>query len=383
VPPDQVQQTIPCKPTQCRACGHTLHGDDPEPLRHQVADIPPVQPEVIEYRLHRLTCPKCQTQTCGHLPDGVPEGAFGPRLQALSSVLSGAYRLSKRAVASLLGDLFSLSISTGMIVKLQEQTAEILAEPVQQAQQYVQQRPANVDETSWKHQRGKAWLWVAVTSLVTVFLISRRRDAVALRHLVGEQVEYVITSDRFQTYETIPLEHRQVCWAHLRRDFQALIDRGGAGAAIGRELLLLSDDLFFFWPRVREGTWSREQFQRWLNRWRPEWEQAVRAGTVCACRRAQTLCRELQRLEATLWRFAEQEGVEPTNNAAEQALRAAVCWRKTSYGTQSEAGRRFVERILTVVTSCRQQGRNVLAYVTACCRASLQHTPLPSLLPQN
>jgi transposase len=383
VPPDQVQQLIPCYPTACRRCGHTLHGEDPQPLRHQVAELPPVPPTVLEYRLHRRTCPVCRTQTCATLPDGVPPGAFGPRLQALSSVLSGGYRLSKRAVADLLGDLFGLSVSTGMIVKLQAQTAAVLAEPVQQAQQYVRERPAHVDETSWKHGRRKAWLWVAVTSLVTVFHLARRRDAVALRHLVGEHVAHVLTSDRFQTYETIALEQRQICWAHLRRDFQALIDRGGAGAAVGRELLLLSDDLFFFWHRVRDGTWTREQFGRWLRRWRPEWEQAVRAGTACLCGGAQTLCGEWQRLDAALWRFAEQPGVEPTNNAAERALRAAVCWRKTSYGTQSESGRQFVERMLTVVASCRQQGRNVLDYVTRCCQASRQHRPLPSLLPHS
>jgi transposase len=382
VPPNQVQQIIPCYPTACRRCGHTLHGDDPDPWRHQVAELPPVQPTVTEYRLHRRTCPVCRTQTCATLPDGVPTGAFGPRLQALSSVLSGAYRLSKRAVAGLLGDLFGLSVSTGMVVKLQAQTADVLAAPVQQAQLYVQERPANVDETSWKHGRRKAWLWVAVTALVTVFHLARRRDAVALRHLVGEHVEHVITSDRFQTYETIALGRRQICWAHLRRDFQALIDRGGTGAAVGRELLLLSEDLFFFWHRVRDGTWTREQFQRWWTRWRPEWEQAVRTGTRCGGG-AQTLCEELQRLDGALWRFAEHAGVEPTNNAAERALRQAVCWRKTSYGTQSESGRQFVERILTVVASCRQQHRNVLDYVTTCCQAYLQHTPLPSLLPQS
>lgn len=383
VPPEQLQKIVSCKPTTCRDCGHPLHGEDSEPLQHQVADIPAVQPTVIEYQLHRLLCPHCHTQTCASLPEGVPQGAFGPRLQALTGVLSGAYRLSKRSIATLLFDLFGLSVSLGMIVKLQAHTAQALTLPVQQAHQYVQGRPANVDETSWKHAGAKAWLWVAVTSLVTVFAIARRRDAVALRHLVGEHVVHIISSDRFSTYETLPLEKRQICWAHLRRDFQALIDRGGAGARVGRELLWLSDDLFFFWHRVRDGTWSRGQLQRWLKGWRPEWEQAVYEGTRCVDPRAQALCQELQRLDGALWRFAEYAGVEPTNNAAEQALRQAVCWRKTSYGTHSEAGRQFVERILTVVTSCRQQGRPVLSFVTDCCQAWLQHTSPPSLVPQN
>jgi transposase len=178
------------------------------------------------------------------------------------------------------------------------------------------------------------------------------------------------------------LEQRQVCWSHLRRDFQALIDRGGEAARVGHDLLDVSDDVFFFWQRVRDGTWSRQQFQKHLVRLRAAWDAAVQAGTVSGCAAAQTLCQELVRLDEALWRFAFAKGVEPTNNAAERALRHAVCWRKTSYGTDSDAGGRFVERILTVVASCRQQGRNVLAYVTACCESTLRQTTPPSLLPQ-
>jgi transposase len=225
-------------------------------------------------------------------------------------------------------------------------------------------------------------LWVAVTALVSVFLLRRRRDAAALHDLIGRQPRRVITSDRFKSYEVLPLGQRQVCWAHLRRDFQALIDRGGEAARVGRDLLEVSDDLFFFWQRVRDGTWRRQQFQRHLVRLRAAWDSAVQAGTASGHAAAQALCQELLRLDEALWRFAFEPGVEPTNNAAERALRHAVCWRKTSYGTDSEAGNRFVERILTTVASCRHQGRNVLEYLTACCDAILHQKTPPSLLPQ-
>jgi transposase len=381
VPPEQLQQIIPLKPHRCRRCGHALHGDDPQPRRHQVAEIPPVTPTVIEYQLHRLTCSECQTRTCAVLPAGVPAGGFGPRLQAVLALLAGAYRLGKRPIRQLAHDLFGLSIALGSIAKLERATAAAVEQPVAAARQYVRGQPANVDETSWRQQRHKGWLWVAVTALVTVFLLRRRRDASALHDLVGPKPRQVLSSDRFKTYEVLPLRRRQVCWSHLRRDFQGLIDRGGESRRVGRELLWISDDLLFFWHRVRDGTWTRRQFQKQLLRIRAEWNAVVVAGRACACAKASGLCAELARLDEALWRFAFVAGVEPTNNAAERALRHAVCWRKTSYGCDSEAGSRFVERILTVVASCRQQGRNVLEYLTGCCESVLHQTASPSLLP--
>jgi len=382
VPPDQVQQTLPLKPCRCRRCGHALHGADPEPLRHQVAEIPAIRPTVVEYQLHRLCCPDCQARTCAELPAGVPAGCFGPRLQAVLALLAGAYRLGKRPIQGLGHDLFGLSISLGSIAKLERATAQALERPMAEALASVRQHPANVDETSWRQQRQRGWLWVAVTAWVSVFLLRRRRDAAALHDLVGPRPRQVITSDRFKSYDVLPLKRRQVCWAHLRRDFQALIDRGGSARRVGRELLGLSDDLFFFWHRVRDGTWSRRQFQKRLARIRAAWDAAVRAGAASGCAAAEALCREMVRLDEALWRFAFREGVEPTNNAAERALRHAVCWRKTSYGTDSAPGSRFVERILTAVASCRQQGRDVLDYLVSCCESAVHQTAPPSLLPQ-
>jgi len=132
VPPEQLRQVIECKPQECRRCGHGLHGDDPEPIRHQVAEVPPVRPVVDEYRLHRLECPRCHRSTCAALPPGVPTGAFGHRLRAILSVWAGAYRLGKRPIRQLAFDLYGLSISTGMICRLERQGSIELAAPVEQ-----------------------------------------------------------------------------------------------------------------------------------------------------------------------------------------------------------------------------------------------------------
>ena len=218
VPPERVASVTECKPPACRRCGHELSGEDSDPLRHQVAELPPVEPEVHEYRLHRLPCPHCNTVTCGALPPGVPRTAFGPRLHAALSVLAGAYRLSKRQVAQLCSDLLGLTISIGMIAKLERITADVLERPVAELAEAVKTaEAANIDETGWRESGRKAWLWVVVTSLGIVFRVVRSRAGAVAAELLGEEPKPVVISDRFPGYEWIKLRSRQVCWAHTIR----------------------------------------------------------------------------------------------------------------------------------------------------------------------
>ena len=380
VPPEQLRQVIECKPPECRWCGHELHGDDPEPIRHQVAEVPPVRPVVDEYRLHRLKCPRCRTSTCAALPPGVPTGAFGPRLRAILSVLAGGYRLGKRPIRRLAFDLLGLTISTGMIARLERQGAAELEAPVEELRGHVRQADvAHVDETSWRQGQDKAWLWGAVTRLVTVFTIATSRGADVAKGILGTDRRKVVISDRFKSYGWI--KRRQFCWAHLNRDFQAMIDRGGESAEVGRRLPEHSDALFGWWHRVRDGTISRSTFRSYVGLMRPCLREDLQRGAAYACPKTAATCRELLAGETHLWTFVRVEGVEPTNNGAERALRHGVIYRKLSGGTDSEAGSRFVERILSVVATCRQQDINVLDYLTRCYQAHLDGQPVPSLLP--
>ena len=191
VSPEKVAASFNIKPEVCRGCGAVLLGDDPEPLRHQVAELPPIEPVVTEYRLHRLTCEECGERTCGQLPTGVPRGAFGPRLQAVLSLLAGAYRLGKRPIQSLAADLFGLTISTGMVCKLERATSESLEAPVEELREYIRTQDAGADETSWRENRSKAWLWVAVTQVATVFTIAGTRGAKVIREMLGENYKYL------------------------------------------------------------------------------------------------------------------------------------------------------------------------------------------------
>jgi transposase len=376
LPPDAV---VELRPETCGRCRQPLAGSDPEPLRHQVVEIPPVRPHVTEYRRHRLPCPRCGKVTCPALPPGA-RGGYGPRVQAVCAVLSGAYRVGKRGVARLCSDLFGVPISPAAVCGLQRMSAAALEPIVREAHAHVAGRPANVDETGWREGRKRGWLWVAVTAGVTVFLVRLSRARKVLSELIGGEPG-VLTTDRYPAYDHLPADARQVCWAHLRRDFQAMIDRAGAGTAIGEDLLTYADILLGHWQRVRDGTLTRAGFRRHLGWLRPAVIELLARGVQCGCAATAGTCRELLRIEASLWTFARTGGVEPTNNAAERALRHAVCWRKTSYGTDSPAGSRFAERVLTAVATCRQQGRDLLAFLADAIQAARVGAQPPSLLP--
>jgi transposase len=266
-----------------------------------------------------------------------------------------------------------------MVAKLERSTADALAQPMAELEEYVRTQHANVDETSWREAMHKAWLWVVVTPLVTVFHIAATRCGKVAGQLLGSAYRQVVTSDRWKAYNGF--RRRQYCWSHLRRDCQAMIDRQNGGTPIGKQLLDLSDRMFAWWHRVRDGTLSRSSFQVYISGLRAEVREALAQGAACGCQKTAATCRSLAANEARLWTFVWQEGVEPTNNAAERALRHAVLWRKGSGGTDSRRGSRFVERVLSVRETCRQQGRVLLEFLAECCQARLEGREAPSLLP--
>lgn len=377
LPPDTV---VELRADTCGHCHARLCGQDPEPLVHQVIEIPPVRPHVTEYRRHRRECPRCGRLCSPTLPAGV-RGGYGSRVQAVCGLLSGAYRIGKRGVAQLMRDLFGVPISPAAVCKLQHQSAAALEPVVHAAHAHVADRPANVDETGWREGKKRGWLWTAVTDAVSVFVVRLSRARSVLAELISGPPG-VLTTDRYSAYHHLPAHRRQICWAHLRRDFQAMIDRTNTGSELGEELLAHADILLMHWKRVRDGTLTRRGFQRRYLGWvRREVQTLLKRGSAGGCAKTAAVCRELLAIEPALYTFAAMEGVEPTNNAAERALRHAVCWRKTSYGTDNASGSRFVERILTVVATCRLQKRNVLNFLTDAIHAATNGSPTPSLIP--
>jgi len=382
VPMEQVKESHDVKPEMCRKCGCALEGQDTEPYRHQVTEIPPVVAEVVEYRLHTLCCPECGTETCAELPAGVPQGAFGPRLQAMVSLLSGRYRLSKRDTAEVMDDFFQADVSTGSVCALEKRTSEAISEPVAEAREYVKEQPmVHMDETGWREGNDKAWLWVAATSLVTVFLIRCSRGGKVAREMLGETFSGVLNSDRWSAYNWVPVSLRQLCWSHLLRDFQAFVDRGGESQRIGEAILAQSNHMFDWWHKIRDGTMSRAAFQMNMKPVQQKVGELLRQGSACAHNKTAGTCRDILKREEALWTFVHVEGIEPTNNLGERQVRHGVLWRKMCFGTQSESGSRFAERIMSVVASLKQQKRNVLNYITEACEATNWERSAPSLLP--
>lgn len=351
------------------------------PRRHQITELPPVRPVVTEYQLHTLTCTRCGVVTAAARPPGVPAGAFGPRVMALVAAGTGVYHLSRRTTVTWLADLFGLELALGTVTAYEQAASAAVAAPVAEAHADVQQQAVvHVDETGWREGARRAWLWAAVTTLVTVFLVHARRGTVAAKALLGDFQGGLVT-DRWSAYQAWPVGRRQVCWAHLLREFTAFTERGGTAHRVGRALRAEATVMFAAWHRVWEGTLSRAAFQAEMRPRRRRVEAWLRRGTACGHAKTAGTCRDILTLAPALWTFVDVPGVEPTNNHAERALRPAVLWRKGSFGTHSAGGSRFVERMLTVTTTLRQQQRNVIDYLTEACVAALHAQPAPSLLP--
>jgi transposase len=384
LPVEEVDEVVVLKPDRCSGCHAPLWGDDPAPFRHQVIEIPPIQPVVTEYQWHQLVCPNCGETTRASWPKGVPSGTYGPRVHATVALCTGSYRLSKRTTEQVMDDLFSVPVSVGTISQSEKATTAIVAQPVEEARACVaEQAVAHVDETSWRQGGKRAWLWVAVTSLVTVFLVRLSRGGQVARELLGEGFSGILVTDRYSAYNWYPVRWRQLCWSHLLRDFEAIRGRSGASEEIGEALLEQAHRMFAWWHRVREGTLKRSTFRSYMTPLRREVERLLEAGSQCGVAKTEGTCREILKCREALWTFVQVEGVEPTNNSAERSIRPGVQWRKGSFGTQSEDGSRFVESMMTVVATLKQQKRSVLEYLTAAHEAALRGEAAPSLLPSS
>ncbi len=386
LPAERVDHVERLVPTHCTGCGKRLAAragpHDPPPLWHQVVELPPVLVHVTEYQGHARTCGHCGAVTRASIPAAIRAHRYGPRLTATLSVLTGTFQVSKRDAEGMVEGILGVPIAVGSISAAERETTAALAAAYAEAQQACQDAPFNhVDETSWKLGKKLLWLWTAVSGACTLFLIHRGRSAAALSALFTKAFAGVMITDRWVVYNRLAVRLRQLCWAHLIRDFQALFETRGPGHELGEALLCFAEDIFTFWYRVRDGTLQRSTFRQYVSEQRP-WLRAVLAeGAACTCAKTAALCRNLLKWEPALWTFARVEGVEPTNNAAERALRKAVLWRRRSFGCKSDAGCRFVERILTVAKTLQQHQRPVLPYVEQSIAALRAGQPAPRLLP--
>jgi transposase len=369
LPPERVTRTEAIVPATCADCGSALARaagpDDPEPARFQVVESPPPAVEVVEYQAHRRTCRRCGHLTRATIPAAVRAHSVGPRLTATLSCFSGCHGVSKRGVEEIAENVFGAPIALGTVANLEREVSAALRPSYHEALAAVRRAAVKyADETSWKLWGKLCWLWAAATAGAAVFVIHARRSAAGLRAILGESIDGIVHTDRWHVYLQVPEDRRQLCWAHLKRDFRKIVECGGPSAFVGRRGLRIVKDLFAAWHAFEAGTITWSRLRDLIAPLERRFGKTLVEGGLGDDARVAKFCENLLNLEAALWTFARVEGVEPTNNFMERLVRLAVLGRRRSFGCKSGAGCRFVERILTVVQTCRLRERNVLAYLT-------------------
>jgi transposase len=387
LPPERVNRVVSLVPRECEDCHADLPtqpaADDPEPIRFQTAELPPTVAFVTEYQGHARTCGCCGHITRAAIPADIRAHSVGPRLTAALSYFTGNHGLSKRGVEEIAENLFDAPVALGTVANLEQEVSAALAPAHQEALAAVRAAAIkHADETSWKLMGKLQWLWAAASLGVVAFVIHAKRSALGLTALLGAEITGILCSDRWSVYKCVPAARRQLCWAHLKRDFQKIIDGGGVSAFVGRRGRGLIKKVFAAWHEFQEGQCTRAQLQEKLAPVMRSMNLVLIEGWLGGDKTVATFCGNLLELESALWTFVTTEGVEPTNNFMERLLRRAVLWRKRSFGSWSEPGCRFVERILTVVQTRRLQGKNALDYLHDAVVAHRAGQPCPKLLPE-
>jgi transposase len=385
VPPDRVNKTVPYVPATCAHCQTPLPQDagpdDPPPVRHQVAELPKLAAHITEYQGHARTCPCCGKITHATIPADIRAHSVGPNLTGVLSYFAGCHGVSKRGVEEIGEHVFDVDIALGTVANLEQEVSAALAPAYEEARVAVQQAPVkHLDETGWKQAGKKRWLWVAATGAVALFMIHTLRNVVALRKLLGDTLAGILCSDRWAAYDAWALLQRQLCWAHLKRNWEKMLQRGGAAKRIAQQCLSVQQRVFELWHLFRGGGCTREELKDRMAPLILELLAALQSGLRCRDRKTQRFCARLIERFPALWTFVVVEGVEPTNNHAERVQRRAVLWRRRSFGCHSAQGCRFVERILTVVQTLRLQKRAVVPFLREAITAHRAGQPSPKLV---
>ena len=392
LPAERVNVIVDLIPDTCRHCQHTLRRRDDvgDPRRHQVTELPPIEAHITEYRCHRRQCPECGETTQAPVPDEVV-GQFGPQLTALMAYLTVVCRLPRLVVQRLLEGALQIPVSLGSTQAAWEEVSAAVAAPYAELQAALPQEPMlNADETGHRTNGDKRWLWTFVARTFVFYQIATSRGSDVLKALLGASFVGVLGSDRLPSYLTYTASQRQFCWAHLTRNLLSALDLAQTPSAkrFCRETLALDRRLFRLWRRFRGDPTARgapltrdELIAKVLpieKRFFALGEQHLNAPNKDVRNLATAFFVHNQHL----FTFVHEDGVAPTNNAAERALRTAVQWRKIMFGTRSHHGERAMERLLTVTRTCQLQQINALVYLTAAIAAHRRHQKVGSLLPK-
>jgi len=363
IPLEQVNRVIEVKPESCFRCGARLSGADSILVRHhQVVELSSVSPEVIQYNVHTCKCDVCGKLVKAQLPQEAKK-SFGPRLMAFLTMLSGEAHVTKRKIRTIMHHL-GIKISLGAVCNIHRLAGALLQKPFEEIRTTVlQSSNINADESGWRYKHSKCWLWIGATPLATFFCVNPSRSQSAFQ-MIFNGFYNTLTTDRYGAYN-LHLGAKQVCLAHIRRDFIKISERFNADGAIGRILCDQLDAIFALWKQFKARELSRTELQQQAQEFIENIKKTLTCGAVADGLNSKTtaFCNDLLDRFKTLWTFLFQENVEPTNNLAERGLRPAVIYRKLTGGSQSEWGMTFIERLLTVVCTFKQRAKNVFTFL--------------------
>ena len=399
IPTAQVSAIEVLLPKQCRHCSANLPqklgklATQGELRRHQVTEVPPVKAHITEYQFPNVVCGDCGKATRAPLPEEIA-GRFGPQLTALIAYWTVVCRLPRRLVEAMLADVLGIEISLGSTQKAWEEVSQAVAQPVQKLQdQLPREAVLNVDETGWRTNGDKRWLWVLVAPQFVFYVVACTRGAEVLAALLGSVFRGILCSDRWVVYLTYHSGRMQLCWAHLKRNLLGAAEcaRNPSAQQFCRDALAIVARLFRLWYRFRGDLLDRRGNPQPLNR-QQLWERSIplqkklfalaEAHLDHSDREVRNLATALFVHVQRLFTFLREQGVEPTNNVAERALRTAVQWRKISFGNRSGNGEIATARLLTVTQTCKKQQRHVLGYLCDAVRCHRRRIGAPDLLPQ-
>jgi transposase len=380
LPADQVAELAHLYPRKCENCWESLPEiEDPGAERYQVIEVLPLRPHTKEFRRHAVACTRCGHETRRSYDESIPSSPFGPRLMSLVGLLTGVYHVSRRKTAALLSDLLGVRISLGAVSAIEARVSEALEPAVADVCHQVEQAEVkHTDGTSWLRAGIPMSLWTIATQAATLFKIVADSSRATLEPLFGA-LRGILVSDRAKALGFWSMEHRQICWAHLLRQFVSFSERDGRAGRFGRDLLNYTGLLFEYWHAYQDGKLDRPTLRAWMTPVRAQMEALLAQAAAAGIDRLSGSCADILAHGHALWTFLDHDQVEPTNNHAERELRAFVLWRKRSFGTRSERGNRFAERIMTIAHTARKQSKDVLAFLTASCTAYQTDTEPPSL----
>ena len=392
VPVARVDAIVDLVPEVCRQCAHALHArhEVGDPRRHQITELPPIEAHITEYRCHRRRCPVCDTTTLAALPNNLA-GQFGPQLTALIAYLTVVCRLPRLVVQRLLEGALQIPISGGSTQKAWEETSAAVAGPYEELQQALPHQPVlNGDETGHRTNGAKRWLWTLVAPTFVFYAIATSRSTDVLKGLLGATFAGVLGSDRLSTYVAYAASRRQFCWSHFRRNLLSAQELATTPSArrFCREALALQRQLFRLWhrfrgnPHTRGAPLTRAQLIAKVLPLEKRFFALAERHVNAANGDVSNLAHALFMHHTHFFTFVHEEGVDPTNNVAERALRTAVQWRKIMFGNRSAEGELAVARLLTVTRTCQLQQLGVLAYLTAAIECHRRRQVVASLLPK-